>query len=372
MTNTLAKTPLAAWHEARGARMVDFAGWSMPVQYTSIVEEHLATRQAVTLFDVSHMGRFQFEGPGADLLLEGLLTRRVVDMAVGGIRYSLVTNETGGVRDDVLCYRLNDVEGQPQFGLVVNASNRAKIAHWIDTHITGDSDVIFTDRTESTAMIAVQGPQALSTVQPLTEMKLDEMKYFTGAKSTVAGRTCFVSRTGYTGEDGVELIMKADDALAVWKSVFAAGESFDVKPAGLGCRDTLRLESAMPLYGHELSEEIDPLTAGLKFAVNLENRTFPGRDAIAAIAERGPTEKRVGLQLDGRRVPREEYPVVVEGKTIGRVTSGTFSPTFERPIAMAYIQQEYANIGGEVSVDIRGRLAPAKIVKLPFYQRTVL
>lgn len=370
MTNTLAKTPLAAWHIARGARMVDFAGWSMPVQYTSIVEEHLATRSAATLFDVSHMGRLQFDGPGAETFLESLLTRRVTGMPAGSIRYSLVTNQTGGILDDVLCYRFADVDGQAQFGLVVNASNRAKIVSWLEKQLVGNDDVVLTDRTVATAMIAVQGPKAIETVQQLTELNLAEMKYYTGSKTIVAEHPCFVSRTGYTGEDGVELVTEAEDAIAVWETVFAAGEVHSVKPAGLGCRDTLRLEAGMPLYGHELNEDIDPLTAGLKFAVNLKDRTFPGRDAIAEVAKRGPADKRVGLQLDGRRVPREEYPVLIDGTPVGHVTSGTFSPTFEKPITMAYINREYAEIGSEVSVDIRGRLTPAKIVKLPFYQRT--
>ena len=310
MTKTLAKTPLAAWHKARGARMVDFAGWSMPVQYTSIVDEHVTTRTALSLFDVSHMGRFQFDGSGAEAFLEGLLTRRVADLPIGGICYSLVTNESGGVLDDVLCYHLDDVEGQPQFGLVVNAGNRTKIADWINEHLAGSGDVVFTDRTEATSMIAVQGPQALAAVQTLTEVSLADMQYFSGRIAQVAGHECFISRTGYTGEDGVELVTEGEDALAVWEAVMKSGEPVGAKPAGLGCRDTLRLEAAMPLYGHELTEDINPLTAGLKFAVNLKDRNFPGRDAIAEIAERGLVERRVGLELNGRRVPREDYSVV--------------------------------------------------------------
>jgi aminomethyltransferase len=373
MNSPLAKTPLHDWHAAHGGRLVDFAGWSMPVHYGSIVAEHQATRKAAGLFDVSHMGRLRFAGPGGGDFLEGLLTRRVADMAVGQIRYGLVTNEAGGILDDVLVYRLADARGEPFHLLVVNASNRQKILNWVRFRLAGRDDVLLNDVTRETAMIAVQGPLALRLAQPLVAADLAGFKYYHGVQAEVIGRPAIVSRTGYTGEDGFELTVPTEAAVGIWEKLLAAGHGQGVMAAGLGARDTLRLEAAMPLYGHELSEEINPFEAGLGFAVNLENRMFPGHDALAKIKQSPRIRVRVGLELAGKRVPREHYPILHASEAarsqVGEIASGTFSPTLERPIAMGYVRPELAEPGTELFVDIRGQAEAARVVHLPFYRR---
>ena len=345
--------------------MVEFAGWSMPVQYTSIVAEHHATRTGVGLFDISHMGRLRFDGPGAAVFLDHLLTRRVTDQAPGQIRYALVTNEQGGILDDVLVYHLQDAAGGSYWLLVVNASNREKIVDWILPRLVSVENVRFTDATADCAMLAVQGPRALELAQPLVDVDLAAMKYYTGAETRIAGHRGIASRTGYTGEDGCELIVGAKAVLSVWESLVRGG----AVPAGLGCRDTLRLEAAMPLYGHELSEETDPFAAGLDFAVDLEGRSFPGRDALVRAKADTGRPQRVGLELAGPRLPRAGFDVFADDRQIGRTTSGTFSPTLEKPIAMAFVEREFAAPGTQVAIDIRGRQEPARVVKLPFYRR---
>jgi aminomethyltransferase len=369
MDALLATTPLYAWHRDHGGKLVDFAGWAMPVQYDSISAEHLATRRAATLFDVSHMGRFRFEGSGTSEWLDGLLTRRVSDLEPGRIRYSLVTADHGGVLDDVLVYHLPEADEPQTYLLVVNASNRKKIWDWLRAH-RPRAPVVSWDDTELTAMIAVQGPLACQLVQE--ELGLDDLpalRYFQGRRGQWAGHPLVYSRTGYTGEDGAELIVSADLALTIWKRLLEAGRSRGVQPAGLGARDTLRLEAAMPLYGHELSEDITPLQAGLGFAVDLENRTFPGRDALRSL-DVATLPCRVGLRLDGKRVARQHATVLATDATpIGEVTSGTFSPTLQQSIAMAYVAPEYRREGTSVRVDVRGRMETAQVVRLPFYQR---
>lgn len=361
----LLETPLHAWHAAHGGRLVDFAGWSMPVQYTSIVAEHTATRTASGLFDISHMGRLRFDGAGANAFLDGLVTRRVSDLRPGGIRYALVTNDDGGILDDVLVYHIADAAGGTYYLMVVNASNREKILDWIRPRLASLDDVVLTDATRDWAMIAVQGPRAIEVAQPLVDTPITDMKYYTGLECRIAGHGGIVSRTGYTGEDGCEIILGAAAAEGVWQKLVDAGAT----PAGLGCRDTLRLEAAMPLYGHELSERINPYAAGLAFAVNLEGRTFPGAVVLAKLKNDRALPVRVGLELESKRVPREGYPVVAGGQPIGEVTSGTFSPTLNKPIAMAYVDREHGAPGTPLGIDIRGREEPARVVKLPFYRR---
>ena len=354
--------------------MVDFAGWSMPVQYSSIVAEHQATRRAGGLFDVSHMGRIRFDGPGAAAFLDSLLTRRVLDMKPGQVRYGLVTNETGGILDDVLVYRIADQSGEDYHVLVVNASNREKILAWIDSRLPTSRDFQHYDVTKVSAMIAVQGPLALQIVQPLVAAKLDSLKYYSAVETIVTtkfgGTTIIASRTGYTGEDGCELLLPSNIAAEVWEKTLAAGKDRGVMAAGLGCRDTLRLEAAMPLYGHELNESISPIQAGLNFAVNLEGRTFPGRDVLVGQKQNPPVQRRVGLQLEGKRVPREGYAVLSDGQNVGVVTSGTYSPTLDRPIAMAYVNGDVVNSAAALAVDIRGQAVAANVVPLPFYRRS--
>lgn len=359
----LQTTVFHAWHEAHDGRMVEFGGWHMPVQYTSIVDEHHGVRNQIGLFDVAHMGRIKFTGPENCRFLDYLLTNDVRALDVGQVRYSLITNEEGGVLDDVLVYRF------PSFYmLVVNASNRIKILAWLKAHQSGFK-VTIEDLTAARAMMAIQGPKAGALVEKLGCHAALDLKYYSVTETQFAGQDAFVSRTGYTGEDGYEVIVDTDQAVGVWEQVFAAGQEFGLIPAGLGCRDTLRLEAAMPLYGHELDESIDPITAGLRFAVKLNVGDFVGKAAIGRIGETGPKRKRVGLVVEGRRIAREGATLHVGDAMVGRLSSGTFSPTFEKPIGMGYVDAAHATLGNHVEVDIRGKRATAEIVKLPFYKR---
>jgi aminomethyltransferase len=374
------RTPLYDWHVAHGGRMVDFAGWSMPVQYTSIIDEHLATRSAVGLIDICHMGRLRFEGPGAAVFLAELLTRRVADMELNQIRYSLVTNEQGGILDDVLVGYYHNAYGQPFYVVVVNASNREKIVRWTRAHLPPERaqrpghEVLFTDVTPLWAMFAVQGPRSVELLQPLVDVDLHSMRYYRGAQVRMLHPAArrqggIISRTGYTGEDGFELSFGADIASDLWQAILDFGKPLGAVPTGIGCRDTLRLEAAMPLYGHELSEQIDPFQAGLGFACHLTGYDFPGRDALLRLQNQPPKLVRVGLELAGRRVAREGAAILADGRPVGTVTSGTFSPTLQKPIAMGYVSPQFAHIGTEVQIDIRGRSESARVAQLPFYRR---
>ncbi len=369
MSATLARTPLYDWHARHGAKLVDFAGWSMPIQYESIVVEHQATRQSVGLFDVSHMGRFCFAGPGAVHLLNGLLTRRVDNLGPGQVRYSLVTNDAGGVLDDVLVSRLT-THDESIYWLVVNASNREKLVDWVTPRLASH-DANFRDETLATAMIAIQGPRALEIVDEMfSDGKPSELKYYTAVRGLLKGVPVTVSRTGYTGEDGVEFVVPVEEALPIWERLATAADTIGGRAVGLAARDTLRLEAGMPLYGHELSEDIHPFQAGLGFAVHLENRSFPGHDALSKAKNDTTAPRRVGLLLGGRRVPREQYAICAGDTQVGEITSGTFSPTLQQPIAMGYVKPEFAMVDQELNVDIRGRYEIARVVKLPFYKRT--
>lgn len=354
--------------------MVDFAGWSMPIQYTSIVEEHHCVRKALGVFDISHMGRLNISGADAVRLIDHVFTRRVVDMKPNQIRYGLVCNEAGGILDDVLVYRLSaDTEATSGIShrMVVNASNREKIVAWLnEKQKRGGFDAKIADVTLETAMIAVQGPNAIQVLNPLVDVDAGSMRYYTGQVANIAGHDCYISRTGYTGEDGWELIVTAPASTAVWEIVLGAGHSAGAKPVGLGARDTLRLEAAMPLYGHELSETISPVQAGLGFALNLKDRDFIGRDAIVQFQQDTALPVRIGLALDGKRIAREGATVFCQGKPIGAVTSGTYSPTLDRPIAMAYVSPDSSQPGTQLTIDIRGKDSPATVVPLPFYSRS--
>jgi len=370
MNAPLASTPLIEWHLAHGARTAEFAGYQMPIQYTSIVAEHTATRTAAGLFDISHMGRLRFEGGRADQLLDHLLTRRVTDMKTGAVRYSLMCNEEGGILDDVLVACLESPSGRQFFLLVVNASNRPKILKWIQPHLADFPDVAFHDATDTTAMIAVQGPKAVEITGRILPPKVAALKYYKGLVTDQMGKPCIVTRTGYTGEDGFELIVKAEDAPRVWENLMLAGREQGISAVGLGARDTLRLEAGMPLYGHELNEDVDPYRAGLSFAVSLGDRTFLGSEALAAKSNIEQDVVRVGLKLEGRRAAREGAAVLDEDRRkVGEVTSGTFSPTIDAPISMAYVATEMARAGSNIDVDIRGAIVSATITPLPFYKR---
>ena len=359
------KTPCHDWHVQHGGRMVEFAGWHMPVQYTTITEEHHAVRTAAGLFDIAHMGRLRFEGPDACRFLDYLLTNDVTKLQPGQVRYALVTNERGGILDDVLVYRFDTF-----YFLVVNAANREKILGWIERH-RDSFDVSLQDVTLGTLMAALQGPAALEILAPLAETDIGSLKYYRACETEVCGVPALVSRTGYTGEDGFEVIVPAERALEVWTALLEQGESVGLVPCGLGCRDTLRLEAAMPLYGHELDESIDPITAGLSFAVKLDAGDFIGRDALLAIRQAGPKRQRVGLRLAGRRIARQgaELFAAETSEPVGVVTSGTFSPTLKQSIAMGYVRPEHSRPGTRLEVDVRGKREPAEVVPLPFYKR---
>lgn len=379
---SLLRTPLYDWHVAHGARMVDFAGWSMPIQYGSIIEEHLAIRNAVGMADISHMGRLRFEGPGADVFLAELLTRRVRDLGLNMIRYSLVTNDAGGILDDVLVGYYHDSHGQPFYVLVINAANRRKIVDWLRAHLPPSRaeapgrEVLFTDVTRLWAMFAIQGPQSVELLQPLVDADLASMRYYNGAQVQILHPNAdrqggIISRTGYTGEDGFELSVGASVALGVWEAIMEVGQrlGLDVVPAGLGARDTLRMEAGMPLYGHELSEEINPFEAGLEYTCHLVGYDFPGRDALVRLREKPLERKLAGMELLGPRPARAGCAILAGGKPVGRTTSGTFSPTLKKPIALGYLAPDFAQPGTEVTIDVRGRSEAARVVKLPFYRR---
>jgi len=385
MPEPLLETPLGSWHRAHGGRMVDFAGWHMPVQYASIVEEHLATRNAAGLFDVSHMGRLAITGPGSMAWLESLLTRRVADLAVGQVRYTLVTSDEGdrgvSILDDALVARESDgPDGTPRLALVVNASNRSRVVAWLMSQLPSHG-VTFHDQTLGTAMIAVQGPLALDIVTGLCSSdgstRINALKNYRATTATVAGRPAAVSRTGYTGEDGVELVVSAADALAVWDAIHAAGTPDGLVACGLGARDTLRLEAAMPLYGHELLATSDRFAIGLGFAVHLtapdgSPRRFPGADALRPVPAAAPANVRVALVFDGKRAAREGATVTRAGDAtavVGTVTSGSFCPTLGSAAAMALVEPSVAAEGTRLDVLIRDTPCPARIAALPFYRR---
>lgn len=354
--DTMNRTPLYQFHVDRGAKLVEFAGWEMPMLYTSIIEEHRQVRTSGGLFDVSHMGRVRFTGTDACRFVDLVCSRKIEDMADGRCRYSLVCNDRGGCRDDVLVYRL----GADEYVMVCNASNRAKLIEHFDD-VRGSHEVTVRDETIETAMIALQGPKVIELIGAVAP-EVVGLKRFQFVRKDIMGADVMVSRTGYTGEDGVEVIMPA--ALAM-QAVSLLGTDESLKPAGLGARDTLRLEAAMALYGHEITETIDPLSAGLDFAVSLD-KDFIGRDALKGIEAKGPHRTLRGLVLEGRRTARQGMAVTAGGRELGVVTSGCLSPTLGKPIAMAYIEAAH---DGDVELAIGGGVVAATVVPLPFYKR---
>ncbi len=375
---SLLKTPFHAYHLEHGGKMVDFAGWEMPLHYGSIIDEHHQVRSSGGLFDVSHMGRVRFSGRDARRFLDHVCTRQIFDMAAGQVRYSLVCNEHGGCRDDVLVYRLSDSE----FVMVVNASNRIKLLkHFEDVKTARGLTFKMADETLTTAMVALQGPKVIDLIAKFST-EIPSLKRYRFAEKNLIFMKPMISRTGYTGEDGVEVILPArmaNQAVQLMIGKLGSDSSADeavIKPAGLGARDSLRLEAGMPLYGHEITEELDPISAGLHFAVKLNKGednpdigSFIGQAALQKIVADGPTRRLVGLKLDGKRSARQGMKVHgTAGNEIGFITSGCLSPTLGYPIAMAYLE---SNAGSEittVSVDLGKAMASAEIVPLPFYK----
>ena len=351
------RTHLYDWHVAHHARMVPFGGWEMPVQYAGIIEEHRAVRRGAGLFDISHMARVSFHGADVVPVLEQTFTNSVGTMKPGQVRYGLVCNTHGGILDDVLIYR------QPYgYAAVINASNRLKILDWLTRQAEG-KDFRAEDHTIGTTMVAIQGPQSAEMIAKVLPAEVAELKYYHCAKSTFSGDECDVSRTGYTGEDGFEVSVPNRHAPALWEAFLAAGSV----PCGLGARDTLRLEAAMPLYGHELNETIDPIAAGLGWAVKFD-KDFIGK---AAIEQADPSRSlRVGLELEGKRAAREGSTIhTADGTAIGLVCSGSYVPHLEKSIAMGYVPLANSEVDTKLHVDLRGTKIPTTVVKLPFYQR---
>lgn len=354
-------TPFCSIHEQLGARMVDFAGWRMPLLYHSILDEHKHTRSEVSIFDVSHMGRLVFTGPDAGKLIETVVTRKVADQPVGRVRYGLVCNEQGFPLDDVLVYRYAD-----RWMIVCNASNRDKVVEWIKGHAAG-LDASLDDQTARSAMVALQGPKAVGIVdRMLPDIGVGALVRYGFVTGSYMGLGYTISRTGYTGEDGVEVVFPAMAGAMLWPYISSLDGGV-VQPAGLGARDTLRLEAGMPLYGHELDDAHDPISAGLNFGVSLD-KEFIGRDALAKIAAEGPKRKLVGLAMSGKKAARQGHAVLSNGQPVGVVTSGAMSPTLGYPIAMAYVDATASAVGTKLAVDIRGEQAEATVVALPFYK----
>ncbi len=362
----LKRTPFFDFHVAAGGRMMDFAGWEMPLLYRSIVEEHEHTRKSGSIFDVSHMGRLAFKGPDAERFLSLVLTRNIADQHEGQSRYSLVCNERGGVLDDVIVLR-----DEKQWLMVCNASNREKlVAYFIGVRREKGLDFDMADNTEATGMIAMQGPKVIEKMAEVLPVDLYALKRYHFETGSLMLMKMTVFRSGYTGEDGVEIIMSARAASMGIKLVGGKLNKPDgtIRPAGLGARDTLRMEAGMPLYGHELTENNDPLSAGLGWAVDL-SRQFIGVEALRKIHEAGPARKLVGLELEGKRIARQGTPLRITGNAVGEVTSGTLSPTLGKSIAMAYVDAPQSAAGTLLEADLKGTPIPARIVSLPFYRR---
>lgn len=360
------KTPLYDVHVAAGGRIVEFGGWLLPVQYKAgIIAEHKAVRTAAGLFDVSHMGEIWAEGPEALAFLQQLLTNDFTDLTTGQTRYSPMCYLDGGTVDDLLVYKF----AQDRYLIVVNAANIEKDWEWMQKTAAAFK-VKLTNASAATAQVALQGPKALEILQKLTTAPAAGLGYYHFLpEGEVAGIKCIISRTGYTGEDGFEIYCDADKAVALWTAIMAAGKDEGLLPTGLGCRDTLRFECCMPLYGHELSEKITPLMAGLGMFVKLDKKAFNGHDPLAAQKAKGLPQRVMGIELIGRGVARHDFPVKAEGKVIGYVTTGSPAPTLGKNMALALIDTAYAKIGNKVAIDIRGKDVEAVIVKKPFYKR---
>lgn len=358
------KTPLYEAHVNAGGKIVPFGGYLLPVQYgTGVIKEHMAVRTQAGLFDVSHMGEVLCEGKDALANLQMLLTNNYDNLVDGQARYSPMCNENGGTVDDLIVYKKCD----ECYFIVVNAANKDKDYQWMLDHQFGE--VTFTDVSDSYAQLALQGPKAMEILRKITAEENIPKKYYHAVfDAEVGGISCIVSKTGYTGEDGVELYVASEDAQKMWDLLLDTGKEEGLIPCGLGARDTLRMEASMPLYGHEMNDEITPLETGLTFAVKMNKEDFIGKSALEKRGE--PAIKRVGLKVTGRGIIREEQDVYAGEKKIGYVTSGTHCPYLGYPVGMALLEKDYTEAGTKVSVDVRGRMVEAEIVPLPFYKRS--
>lgn len=361
--STIRKTPLYQKHVDNGGKIVPFAGYYLPVQYPAgVIREHMAVREGVGLFDVSHMGEISFLGRDALSNLQHLLCNDFANLQNGRVRYSPMLNPQGGVVDDVLVYKIDE----EAYLMVVNASNREKdVRHILDNQF---GEVIITDLSDDICQLALQGPKAEAVLQTLTAKESIPQKYYSFLRSAeVGGVPCLLSRTGYTGEDGFELYAAAEDAERLFDALVAAGEPFGLQLCGLGCRDTLRMEAAMPLYGHEMDDSITPLETGLGNYVKFDKSNFIGKDALLAAGE--PKRARIGLKMVERGIAREHFPVFHRDKQVGFTTSGTHCPYLNLPVAMALVETPNKTVGDTLYVEIRGKLVQAEVVPLPFYSR---
>lgn len=364
--NELKRTPLFEVYKELGAKTIDFGGWELPVQFSSIKEEHEAVRTRAGLFDVSHMGEITVKGPGSLPYLQKMMTNDISKIKNGAAQYTAMCYENGGTVDDLLVYKLED----DNYLLVVNASNTDKDYKWLEHHLEGD--VILENLSSQVCQLALQGPLSEQILSKLvTNTDLAKMGSFRFQRDImVSGKNVLISRTGYTGEDGFEIYCQSDDAVQLWRAILEAGREYGILPVGLGARDTLRFEAKLALYGQELSPEITPLEAGIGFAVKLNKESnFIGKAALKKQKDGGVPRKLVGIEMIDRGIPRHGYPVYVEDIQIGAVTTGTQSPTLKRNVGLVLLKTEYANLDQAVWVEIRGKKLKAKIVKTPFYKR---
>jgi aminomethyltransferase len=357
------RTPLYASHQALGARFVEFGGWEMPLSYSGVGDEHRAVRERCGLFDVSHMGEIEVGGPTAATVCQELTVNDVSRLRIGDGQYTLLCNDDGGVIDDLVLFRL----APERYLLVVNAAGTATDLAWVRERAGGRAEIV--DRSTETALLALQGPEAAPALRTLTPLDLNALRPFTAITGPVAGCRTLVSRTGYTGEDGFELMTAAGDAPSVWDAVLEAVRRRGGLPAGLGARDTLRLEAGLPLYGSDMDTTTTPIEAGLAWVVKLDKGDFVGRRSLAAQAEHGPTRRLVGLALDEPGIPRHGHTVWKNDRRLGAVTSGAKSPTLGTFIGLAYVAADAARPGTAVEVEIRERRIPAHVVARPFYRR---
>ena len=366
----LRETALCQRHQQLGARLIPFAGWLMPVQYSGVIDEHRTVRTTAGLFDLGHMGQVEVTGPDALMFLQLVTTNDVSALEPGHAQYSLLPNEQGGVIDDIIVYRLPD---QPGYFVVINAANHAKDVAWLQSQRANrpELDVRVEDVSDSFGMLAIQGPRAEGIVASLTGTDLSGLGPFQWLRATIAEVPTLVARTGYTGEDGFEFYVPQEGTGELWDGLMEMGGAQGLKPIGLGARDTLRLEARMPLYGNELAEDISPIEAGLGWAVKLDKGPFVGREAIAEVKESGPSRRTVGFQLLERAgSARHGYAVQLGGRDIGIVTSGAHSPTLGKEIGLALITADVAGVGKPLDIVIRDRPVKAEQVKLPFYRRS--
>lgn len=364
-SNTLRKTPLDSRHRALGARMVSFGGWEMPLEYSGITAEHMAVRTRAGLFDVSHMGEIEIAGKDAVAAMQRIVCSDPGQLRVGQAQYTGLLTPEGTFIDDLIVYRM----AQSHFLLVVNAGNTAKDLAWISEQVKTAGNVAVIDSSSRYALLALHGPAATEVLQPLTGVPLSAIPAFGFAFGEVANARATIARTGYTGEDGFEIFVPPNTADRVWQAILETGRPADVVPAGLGARDTLRLEAAMRLYGNDIDESTSVLEAGLGWTIAWENERFIGRDRLLEQKEKGVSRKLVGFEMVDPGIARHGYQVVRDGRPIGVVTSGTQTPFLKKAIGMAYVPVEHSQAGAEIDIDVRGRTAKATVVRLPFYRR---